>query len=250
MGNLHQLLAVKKDISARSNQIANETREVLGKKHLFSGSVKSFHPFEDEGDLNQVPDDKENLSYTVGDKLRWFAENFGKALDVEYQIDVSNEEAKASVEIGDFALNDVPATFLLDLIGFLERIRKVYSGIPVLDPKYEWIPDLTEPKGIFKTATPEITFKSQKVLAHKILVEATADHPAQVEKWTEDKRVGQYTKNLWSGAVTAARKAAILGRVDQLLEASKRALSEANNATHSTDKVSEAVFGFIHQGLE
>jgi hypothetical protein len=249
MANLHQLLAVKKDATQRSNEIAGETKKALGAKHLFSGATKSYTPF-DEEDKTRFPDESEQLSYTVGEKLRWFGEQFGRALDIEYQIDKTNEQAYATLSVGDdLDIGEVPATFLLDLISTLERIRKVYTGIPVLDPKYQWEPDETAGPGVFRTSEPEITYRSTKVLRHKVLYDATKDHPAQIEKWPEDCQVGKYTKQLWSGALTPAQKAIILGRVDKLLIAAKQALSKANNAEHSTEKIANNIFDYLHRGI-
>lgn len=248
MGNLHQLLAVKKEAKQRANEIAGETKKVLGQKHLFFGSHKSYQPF-DEEDTTRLPDEHEEMGYIVGEKMAWFAKNFGRLIDLELQIDRSNEFARADLEVDGFSMSGVPAPFLLDLIGFLEKVRNVYIGIPVLDPKYQWEADVTRSEGVFKTSEPEITFRSKKTLHFKEISPATTQHPAQVEKWPEETQVGQYTKRMWSGSLTASQKAILLGRVDQLIGASKRALSEANNAEHANDKVAEQLFSFLHAGI-
>lgn len=248
MGNLHQLLAVKKQTKQRGNEIIGETKKVLGSKHLFFGSNKSYQPFDDE-DTTRFPEEHEALGYIVGEKLDWFRQNIGPIIDLEYQIDRTNEFARADLAVEGFSINGVPAPFLLDFIGFLEKIRNVYTGIPVLDPKYQWETDVTRSEGVFKTSEPEISYRSKKVLRHKVLVEATPHHPAQVEKWPEDTQVGKYTKRMWSGSLTASQKAMILGRVDQLIDASKRALSEANNAEHDKGKIADDLFSFLHDGI-
>lgn len=248
MSNLHQLLAVKKDASQRGNEIAGETKKVLASSHLFAGSLKTYQPFEEE-DTTQFADEQDQLAYTVGAKLDHFSKEFGRIIDIEYQIDRTNENAKADLVIGDAVVPEVPATFLLDLIGFLDRTRKVYASIPVLDPKYQWEADYTAGSGVFKTTEPEVTYRSKKVLRHKVLVEATEHHPAQVEKWPEDQQVGKYTKQMWSGALTAAQKSTILGRIDKLTVAAKQALSAANNAEHSKEKIADKVFSYLHSGI-
>ena len=248
MGNLHQLLAVKKEAKQRANEIAGETKKALGSKHLYFGSHKSYQPF-DEEDSTRLPDEHEQMGYIVGEKMDWFGKNFGRLIDLELQIDRTNELARADLAVDGFNMNNVPAPFLLDFIGFLDKIRNVYAGIPVLDPKYQWEPDVTRTQGVFKTSEPEVSYRSKKVLRHKVLVEATNHHPAQVEKWPEEAQVGKYTKRMWSGSLTASQKATVLGRVDQLIAASKRALSEANNADHSNDKIAASLFSFLHDGI-
>ncbi len=248
MANLHQLLAVKKEASQRGNEIVGETKKVLSSKHYFFGSTKSYKAF-DEEDPTNFPEESEQMSYTVGEKLAHFAKEFGRLVDIEYQIDMTNESAVADLNLGDFSIGNVPAPFLLDLISMLDKTRKVYSSIPVLDPNHQWEIDPTATPGVFKSIEPEVTYRSKKVLRHKVLYDATPDHPAQVEKWPEDTQVGQYTKRMWSGALTAAQKSVVLGRIDRLQEAAKKALSAANNAEHSKEKVAEKIFSFLHQGI-
>ena len=247
MGTLHQLLAVKKDLAKRGNEIIKETAKALGSSHLFSGSLRSYTPKEDEG--QRFPDEHEQLSYTVGEKLDWFAENFGRYMDAEYQIETANKIAAADLMVGDLTLTNVPATYLLDLTDFLEKIRRVYATMPVLDPKREWEADSTAVRGVFKASKPEYANRTQKVLKHKVLYDATENHPAQIEKWTEDAQVGIYEKKYWSGCVTAAQKAAIMARIDVLIEATKKALSQANDAEHTTDTVANMIFKYIHGDL-
>lgn len=181
--------------------------------------------------------------------MEWFAENLGRIIDIEYQIDLTNESATTELQFGNVVINNVPATFLLDLISYLGSIRKTYSNIPVLDPKYQWTEDSTEAPGVFRTTKPEVTFRSQKVLRHKVLVDADEHHPAQVEKWPEDVQVGEYTKQMWSGALTTAQKAAVLGRIDKLTQSAKKALSKANNVEHSREKIASQIFSYLHEGI-
>ena len=248
MSSLHELLAVKKDAAQRGNEISGETKKVFGAKHLFAGSLKTYTPFNEE-DTVRFADEHETLSHTVGEKMQWFGENIGRIIDIEYQIDLSNASAAADLQLGDTVINDVPATFLLDLISYLGSVRKTYAAIPVLDPKYQWEEDFTEAPGVFRTTKPEVTFRSQKVLRHKVLVEADEHHPAQVEKWPEDVQVGEYTKQMWSGALTTAQKAAVLGRIDKLTESAKKALSKANNVEHSREKIASQIFSYLHEGI-
>jgi len=247
MSNLHQLLAVKKEAAERSNQIMGETKKVLSSKHYFFGSNKAYKAFDDEDSTN-FPEENEQMSYTVGEKLKHFAREFGRSIDIEYQIDMTKDQS-ADLVAGDFRLEGVPAPFLLDFITFLEKTGKVYASIPVLDPNHQWEIDPTSTPGVFKATDPEVTYRSKKVLRHKVLVDPTEHHPAQVEKWPEDTQVGQYTKRMWSGALTAAQKSTILGRIDRLKEAAKKALSAANNVEHHKGKVAEKIFDFLHDGI-
>lgn len=249
MGNLHQLLAVKKDLAQRANEIMGETKAVLGKKHLFQGSMRKYKPFDDQGELTDEAVEQESLSYTVGEKLAWFSDEFTKLIDCEFQIDETNMSAKACVRVTGLALPEVPATFLLDLIGLIEKIKKVYTQAQVLDPKNEWLLAPSAGDGVYKSDLDEVAFRTRKVLRHKVIVPATKEHPAQVEKWGEDERIGKFIKKIWSGALTAQQKALLLGRLDTLLIATRKALAEANECEHKNDKIATTIFEWLHRGI-
>ncbi len=244
-GNLHQLLAVKKEVATRANEITGETKKVFDKKHLFYGSLKTYAPF-NESESTQEPDEIEHLSYTVGEKLDWFTQELGKLMDIEYQIDVTNQIATAEIDVPDLSLPTLPAPFLLDLIGLLERVRAIYGHAPTLDPKHEWglVPELGD--GVYRAVEDDVTYRTNKTLQHKILYEATKEHPAQIEKWSEDVRVGKFVKRHWSGAITAQQKSVLLGRLDTLIRATKKALSAANEGQHAKDKVAATIFDWLH----
>jgi hypothetical protein len=82
------------------------------------------------------------------------------------------------------------------------------------------------------------------------LYEATEQHPAQIEKWAEDVRIGTYTTKRWSGMLTPREKYEILSRIDILQQSVKRALSEANRTPHSKDRIASQIFEFIHGDLD
>lgn len=249
MGKLHELLAVKKDLASRANQICKETAEVFKKGHLFYGSLRTYESFEEKSEQTAESPEQEFLSYTVGEKMDWFGNEFGRMLDVEYQIDTSNTAAGASVQIGGLDLPTLPASFLMNLLGLLDKIKKVYQHAQVLDPKNEWMESSEMGDGVFRTAQALVTYRTKKSLKHKVLTEATKEHPAQIEKWAEDERIGKFVKKQWSGCITAAQKADLLGRLDSLIQATRKALSKANEQEHDADKIAKQVFQWLHQGI-
>jgi hypothetical protein len=249
MGKLHQLLAVKKDLAERANAIFGETKAVLGKKHFFYGSLRAYEPFEAKGDLTAEATEHEKLSYTVGEKLSWFADEFSRLIDCEYQIDETNMNATGTVSVDGLEMKDLPATFLLDMIGLLERIKKVYGQAQVLEPKHEWTLTPSAGEGVYKADPDEVSYRTKKVLQHRVLQPATKEHPAQIDKWSEDERIGKYVKKIWSGALTAHQKAMLLGRLDSLIVATRRALAEANELEHSNKKLATSVFKWLHRGI-
>ena len=242
---LHALLAVRKDKLQRKNEIVAETKKVLAGKHYFISHLKTYKPFDDKGNLTEEPDDRSHLTWTVGEKLLWGFMEVSKALDLDFQIDMTNQNATATLECGDLKIENIPTTFLMDLESYLGQLRSMCEGVQVLDPKVRWVPDEDMGEGVFASADPEITYRAAKAHKSKILTEATEHHPAQIHQWTEEERVGAYTKKLWSGAVTALQKSELLKAVDELIEATKRALSKGNRVEHSKDRIAKKIMDHI-----
>ena len=69
--------------------------------------------------------------------------------------------------------------------------------------------------------------------------------PAVIDKWEEVENVGKYTKKHWSGAVTSARKSELLGRIDNLLRAVKKARQRANSTEVVSMSVGNSLFEYI-----
>ena len=79
----------------------------------------------------------------------------------------------------------VPATLLLGLESRLKMVRDVYAEIPTLPPGGKWVKDTNEGNDIYFNENIETRFKTAKTFVHKVLYEATKEHPAQIEKWEE-----------------------------------------------------------------
>ncbi len=129
----------------------------------------------------------------------------------------------------------------------LKKLRDQYSKIPTLDPSIRWEPDLTQNAdgNVYRAVNPKKAFKTAKTFMHKILVEPTEHHPAQVEKWEETINVGVYTTEMWSGTMTSARKAEIIDKIGKLLRAVKIARQRANDQEVESKKLSDKIFDYI-----
>lgn len=176
-----------------------------------------------------------------------FARMFGPSIDGALQVDKTNLTATADVKVDGISFEKVPATFLMQLDKRLSEIRSSYDVIPTLDPKYAWF-ESDEGAGIFE-AKPTIVNRTAKVLESKILVQPTKEHPAQVEKWMADKKIGEYETKHTSGAITPRKKYEILARIDELQKAVKKALASANKVEHDTSKIADQIFNYIHGDL-
>lgn len=243
---LHQLLAVENDRKQKALQISQETVATFTKKaDHFDGLVKNYEPYE-EGGHKVEPEIKEIVT-TVDEKLSYTQ----KAVSVAVDATISKEEtngsgrARAELKIGDRSFGELNATSLLALESWLTAVRGLYKNIPTLDPTKRWELNAAAGKpGVFSTPL-EVKFRTQKTEMPLVLYEATKEHPAQVQMVTKDTQVGEYQTEYFSGRITPARKSNMLGRIDELIIAVKKARAKANKAEVVKTNVGKAIFDYI-----
>ena len=225
---LHEILAVESDRDAAATAVIEETITTFTKKpDHFLGKHSVYKPFEENSE--EVEEVTKEMVTTARDKLVHCFSILGKALDVTATKDATNQVAKAAIVINGSALTDeLPATTLLMLESRIKKWTEILLAIPTLSPGRRWEEDPSKGKGVFTDAQPENKFRTKKVIQHKVLVEPTEHHPAQVEKWTEDVRIGKVIESTWSGMMSPADKAALLTRCQELLAATKQARQRAN----------------------
>ena len=243
-GKQHQLLAVLAGLQGAAVKIANETQRTFAEKHgLFLGLNKTYKPSEEEGDKMPSEGNPE-VSTTVGEKLDHLANIFSPYIDGLFQVEATNQIAKANIDIDGLFLAGIPATFLIQFDKKLSILRDVLNAIPTLDPKRTWSEDEDAGAGIHRGSS-DVTYRNKKVLKTLIKYEATEKHPAQTEVYNEEVRVGQYTTDHWSGMLTPRKKFEIMARLDILQRAVKQALSQANDTEHVTSQVAGGVFKYL-----
>lgn len=244
---MHQLLAVLPGLKSQAEKISAETSKTFTtKEHLFAGMVKSFKA-KDEANrpMEQELSESKPLSETIKGKLGHLAEHLAPYLDAEFQRDLSNMASAANLKFGDLVAKDVPATFLLQLRKELTALRGIYDAIPTLDPKREWKRAPDQGEGVW-IAPPEYTSKTKKENCNKVVVPATDHHPAQVQAWVEDVPIGMFETKHRSGLITPEQKYKLLKRLDEVISEVVRALAEANQVEHKTEKLAEKILGYIN----
>ena len=151
MTKLHELLAVHGNLTGQANKKRTDLKVTFEKKrHLFEETRKTFTP-NDELEKPQVEEQKD-IQSTVIREIDWIKPSLAKALDVAYQVDVANTEAKADVmtEDGILLLKDVPATTLLQLEKRVAEWKDLIDSIPTLDPAKGFQQDVARGKGYYK----------------------------------------------------------------------------------------------------
>jgi hypothetical protein len=245
---LHELLAVEGDLKGAAEKIMAETINTFVKKeHHFVERLKSYSPNEEGGET--FASEKQEMVTTVPKKLEHTQSVVAKYVDAVAQKELTNTVASAVLEIDGVKLIEapLPATMLLALEGKLKTLREVYNSIPTLDPSETWKWDAATQT---YQADQKLTYKSKKVMKNHVKAPATDKHPAQVEVYTEDVRVGTWTEKKWCGMVTPAEKAELLSRIDKLMQAVKKARQRANDVEVKSLNIGEKIFDFINEPIK
>ena len=252
MTKLHELLAVQGNLSGQATKKRTDLTATFEKKrHLFEETRKTFTPNE-ELEKPQIEEQKD-IQSTVIREINWIKSDLAKAVDVAYQVDVANTEAKADVvtEDNEFLLKDIPATALLQLEKRVTEWKQLIQAIPTLDPAKGFELDTARGHGYYKArdVTKPRTKKVPEVIT---LAPATKEHPAQTQLISTDKPIGTIWEQEWSSLITPATKSDLLDRVEKLLRAVSKARSKANE--HAIDvsgkKIGAALLDFVFKPLE
>jgi len=255
---LHELLAAMNDAEARSKMVQTEATKTFSDKAThFMGSHKTLRMFKDgDAHLEEANQQHLELTTTVGAKLSYIQKDITRWWDVFLQKEATNQDAKADLVVDDDVIaTGLPAAFFLGMERELKALRKVYESIPTLQPGVKWEKDTTlaaadNSKGVFRNATPVKKLKTKQTIEHKILVPQDQHHPAQVEKWSEQIPVGEFTEEVYCGMITPAAKSVMLQRITKLIAAVKRARMRANSTDIRKIAVGKSLFKYIHGGSE
>lgn len=243
MPRLNQIIALVKGKKAEVQSAATKFYHQLQKKDLFAGLTKTYDPKDEEGE--KYPGDSKRLQRRAEEILQKAGVKFTELMDLVEIQDRSNCVAKANVVVdGNVLLQDVPPTYLMFLEHKLTDITTLLEAVPVVDPVKDW--SYSTDSRCYRS-DPIRRTKTKKVSDHKVAVEATEHHPAQVIEYTTDIVEGYWETVEFSGAVTEERKHEILRRVKSVREAVVTAREEANSMKVSAANVGagKSIFDFI-----
>lgn len=251
MAKFHELISVEGDLDGTAKKVMEEAITTFKKAEYFIGGHKWLEMFDDarKQEEEEFTEHKE-IETTVPEELAHVSDAVSRYYDAIAQKEATNQKAVASLEIdGEILIEDAPATLLLGLESRLKNLRNVYDSIPTLAPGVEWVHHETKGKHIWKTKELEMRHKKEKSFKFQILVNATKEHPAQIEKWNIDVPIGNVKTDRWSGALSPAMKSKLLGRIDALIRAVKQARQRANTQEVEIINVGQNIFSYIHQDL-
>jgi hypothetical protein len=251
MGKHYETLAALKDREKTEELIVKETLVTLTKKtDHFLGSTRTLKMFDAAREHEEIAAREiKELTTTVDEKIEHTNASQIVYLDAIGSKERTNQHAKSDVIIdGKVLMKDVPAPLLLAYEKYFTMRRDLYSVIPTLQPGVKWVPDENERPGVFRAVENVVNHKKEKIPMHKVLVEPTKEHKAEIEKWFADVPVGNYVETRQSGMWTPAKKSEVLGRYDKLIVALKEARSRANDVPALASSDGKIAFDYINKG--
>lgn len=241
MTKLSQIVAVEKGIKSRTTRDVTNAYRLTHIAEPLTGLSRSYKPRDEEGE--QLPSEVKRVQHTIAEINAEVERSLVRLFDVTATKDWANTTAKADIVVdGGVLVADVPVPYLLFLEKQLNDLRTYVEQLPVLDPSETWLDD--DQPGVYRTE-PTQTTRTRKVPRNHILYEATDKHPAQVETYTEDVVIGDYTLIKRSGALRESDRAALVERVDTLQLAVKYAREQANSAEVTDIEVGRTLLSYI-----
>lgn len=246
---LHEVLAVEADAAGQYRKILNEAEMVFRKGSHFLGYNRTLTMFDDarKGEEDAGKEARE-LATTVPDKLKYVQKAIVRYIDVVMHKESTNQVASADILVdGETLATAVPATMLLGLETKLKEIRNLYDAIPTLDLSTKWVRDDTLGENVWVTQNDETALKGEKTIKPMVLYAATKEHPAQVEKLSDTINVGIYRKKYFSGSLSPKEKSDLLGKIDTLIAAVKKARQRANSTEVVKKDIGQTLMDFINK---
>lgn len=241
MGKLNQVIAVMQGKKTQAEKALTDAHHSLSKAGLLDGISRTYRPKDDDGD--HMPSESKQAQLSVGSAINEMRTALEGWYDIAATQEWANTQANADVVVdGNVVLTGVPVPILLFLEKRLVDLHTFVAKLPVLDPAEQWTFD--ENADAYRTAVQETT-KTKKVPHNHVLAEATKEHPAQVQTYTEDEIVGYWDTTKFSGAIPASERRDKLTQVRKLQEAVKRAREEANSIEVTEKQIGNTVLSFI-----
>lgn len=243
MTKLHQILALEKGLKTKREKVMTATYQLFqkGATVAFQGISRSYQPRDDDGET--LPGEDNRVQKRVGEELTQVEEVLAEIIDLTVTKDTANCSAVGSITIdGNVLAADVPVTTLLTLEKLLIDIRTMALEIPVLDPSFTW--EFDDATDSFRSEVKQTT-RTKKLRRSHVLYEATTEHPAQVEAYTEDVIVGDWDTVHFSGAVPATTRNAIVARIEDIQKAVKIAREEANENDAPSVEIAAPLLDYI-----
>ena len=246
MTRLSQINALVAGEKKRSDeQLTKLYHRVQQNNALLGGLIRTYQPDDDDGEQLQ-PEGSKVQTRIEADILPGITSALSRMMDLQFTQDANNANATGDVIVnGQVLIAAAPVTYLLWLEKTLVHIRTILAKLPTLDPAETWTWDAGQ--RVWRSE-PTRTYRAKKVFRNHVKAEPTDRHPAQVEVFSEDVRVGTWTAVKLSGAAPAELVQLLDDRVGKLIDAVRVARDEANILEVVDVYAAGTVFGFLFGG--
>lgn len=241
---LNQIIAVVQGKKSRATRLLTDSHRGWNKEAI-SGVTRVYTPKTEDGD--QLPAESKTIHLDIPTKIREAMAQIGDFWDVVATQETGNRSATASIEVdGKAILKDLPVTVLLFLEKQLTDLHTFASNLPILPLDREWKWDGNKNCNV---TDPVKSLRTQKVPKPIVKYQATKEHPAQTEMFTEDRTVGTWSTIYMSSAISSQTKAAIVSRIEALQDAVKCSRESANNLDVQQIQIGERLLNHIFGDL-
>jgi hypothetical protein len=221
---LNQIVALVKGKKARIQAALTEIHHGW-KPDSIAGLARTYTPTDEDG--QSFPNECKLVNVTVSAKLAEIKDQIEDFFNIIATQENGNTLARADIKVdGKVVCIKVPVSALMFLEKQLIDLRTMVSELPVLAVNKTWL--WSEDRGCY-VAPPEESIKTAKIPKVLTLAEATKEHPAQTQVYTEDVRIGTWKSIHMSGAIPVTTKQRYLTRITELRDAVKIAREEANS---------------------
>lgn len=242
LAKLNQILAVEKGEKTKTQKRLTELHHKSQKAALYEGRVRTYKPSNEDGET--LPPERQIVQLTASSVLA----EMRSLLSPMWNLIASKDKANASVAYADIMLDGkplldkVPVTYLLYLEKVLTDVATFIAKLPTLDPSEKWY--YSADQACYCT---EMSWsnRSKKELRNHVKAEATPEHPAQVETYTEDVVIGKFETIRHSGALSVDRKMQLQERVHKLKNAVLAARERANIEEVEKQEVADHIFNYL-----
>lgn len=240
MTRLNQIVALEAPAKAAAARAMETAKAKARLETQLAGISRTYLSRTEEGPT--FPPESTRVQVTVAGVIAELRPQLARWLDLFATKEETNTQTAADVVVdGVMVVAAAPVPVLLAMERQLAELKTFAEMLPVLDPAEHW--DDEEP-GIYRSRERQ-TAKTSKVPKAFVKYDATKEHPAQVDAYTEDVVIGDWATVKYSGAMRARDKAALLERIRLLTAAVLSAREEANSIEVIDLKPGQAVMEFV-----
>jgi len=246
MSKLNQIVAVVNGKKTQATRTMTAIYKLLQKRSEFNGLSRTYTPLDEDGE--HLPPERKVLRANVVNCLAEAQEAMTELIDIVATQDITNCDAVADIVIDGVCLvPGVPVTHLLFLEKRCEDLITLISHIPTLDIDEKW--EFSVEANCYQS-DPVRTSKTKKLPRAHVLYEATKEHPAQVEQYHEDVKVGEWQMIHFSTCIPAKERQILLTRARTLKEGIKCAREEANNIKVEKKEIAKPLLEYIFKSAD